>query len=90
MTTANALAASVHCKAMPMILAEDEQEQWSTGTIAEVRALSTLSPMPDANSAVDSADGRNDKGGYRCGLAAPPLGRRSAAWLPYSVVGNGR
>jgi putative SOS response-associated peptidase YedK len=42
---ANALVASVHPKAMPMILAEDEQEQWLSGTFAEVCALSDAYPM---------------------------------------------
>ena len=43
-TMANALVASVHPKAMPMILAEDEQEQWLNGTFAEVCALSDAYP----------------------------------------------
>ena len=43
-TMANALVASVHPKAMPMILAEAEQEQWLSGTFAEVCALSDAYP----------------------------------------------
>ena len=43
-TMANAFASDVQLKAMPMILAEDEQEQWLSGTFAQACALSDAYP----------------------------------------------